>query len=122
VKLDVDSTAPELDNFAPVLGGVALLDEAGKIIAVSAYRFASVSAKQGGGGLTVELRGKPEEDQVVELLSSAAARSSSKMRRRRGRNRERDAGITTKVTLVTRQIRISLSPAFSQESPRSPNL
>ena len=52
-------------------GGVALLDEAGKIIAVSAYRFASVSAKQGGGGLTVELRGKPEE--VVELLSSAAA-------------------------------------------------
>ena len=61
----------DVSAFVGSVVDVALLDEAGKIIAVSAYRFASVSAKQGGGGLTVELRGKPEE--VVELLSSAAA-------------------------------------------------
>lgn len=68
MKVSVGSSVPDLVGFAPVLGGVALLGEAKKIAAVSVYRFASVSAKQ-GGGLTVAMRGKPGE--VVTLLYSA---------------------------------------------------
>ena len=59
--------APVLDdsdtilNIAPLMGGEhALLGEAGKIAAVSTYRFASV--KDGAtGGIDVALRGKPGE-------------------------------------------------------------
>jgi hypothetical protein len=64
-------------NIAPLVNGAALLGEAGKVTAVSAYRFSSVmptrttttsigGAGGGGGGITVGLRGKPGE--IVELM------------------------------------------------------
>lgn len=54
-----------LVNVAPVFGGTtALLGEAGKITAVSSYRFSSVVP--GSGGVAVGLRGKSGE--VVTLL------------------------------------------------------
>ena len=54
-------------NIAPVIdGGIALLGEAGKVTAVSTYRFASVHPVAGGGGVAVSIRGKPGE--VVTLL------------------------------------------------------
>ena len=56
--------------LAPVLGGVALLGEAGKVAAVSTYRFASVAAAS-GGGVAISLRGAPSE--VVTLLFADAA-------------------------------------------------
>jgi hypothetical protein len=53
-------------NIAPLIGGQhALLGEAGKIAAVSTYRFASVGAA-GSGGIVAALRGKPSE--AVTLL------------------------------------------------------
>lgn len=52
-------------NIAPLVSGQhALLGEAGKVTAVSAYRFASVSS--GSGGIVVSMRGKPGE--LVTLL------------------------------------------------------
>lgn len=53
------------------MNGAALLGEAGKVTAVSAYRFSSVTPTStataaGGDGITVGLRGKPGE--VVELM------------------------------------------------------
>ncbi len=53
-------------NVAPAFGGVALLGEAGKIAAVSTYRFASIMPGPSGKGVTAELRGKPGE--VVPLM------------------------------------------------------
>ena len=48
-------------NIAPLIGGQhALLGEAGKISAVSTYRFASVSSAS-AGGIVANLRGKPGE-------------------------------------------------------------
>ena len=51
-------------------GGVALLGEAAKAVAISTFRFASV-ASGGTGRLDVALRGAPGEE--VELLFSAGA-------------------------------------------------
>jgi len=63
-----------LVHVAPLYGSVALLGEAGKVAAVSTYRFASVL---GGtsltASLTVALRGKPRE--AVTLLFARSARS-----------------------------------------------
>ena len=58
-------------NVAPVFGDVALLGEAGKIAAVSTYRFRSVSGT--AAGITADLRGKGGE--AVTLL--VATRSGS---------------------------------------------
>ena len=58
-------------NVAPVFGDVALLGEAGKIVAVSTYRFRSVSGTT--AGITADLRGKGGE--AVTLL--VATRSGS---------------------------------------------
>jgi hypothetical protein len=53
-------------NIAPLIGGQhALLGEAGKIAAVSTYRFTSVYAAASGGIVTA-LRGKPSE--LITLL------------------------------------------------------
>ena len=61
-------------NIAPLLGGQhALLGEAGKIAAVSTYRFASVSAAP-GGGIHVVLRGKPQE-KVTLLFATRGGNS-----------------------------------------------
>jgi hypothetical protein len=67
-------------NVAPAFGDVALLGEAGKIAAVSTYRFASIAPGPSGKGVVAELRGKPGE--VVPLMfagsaAAAAADSSS---------------------------------------------
>ena len=51
-------------NVAPVFGSVALLGEAGKIAAVSTYRFKSIAATT--AGIAAELRGKSGE--VVNLM------------------------------------------------------
>ena len=56
---------PALANFAPLHGDTALLGEAGKVTAVSVFRFASVD-DAAGGGLHVKLRGAPKE--VVSIL------------------------------------------------------
>jgi len=56
-----------LVHVAPVLGSVALLGEAGKVSAMSTYRFASVEVAS--SSLTVALRGKPGEK--VGLLFAA---------------------------------------------------
>jgi hypothetical protein len=63
-------------NIAPLVDGAALLGEAGKVTAVSAYRFSYVMPTRtagggvvgdgGGGGISVGLRGKPGE--IVELM------------------------------------------------------
>lgn len=55
---------PALINVAPVHGDVALLGEAGKVTAVSVFRFASVSPA--ANGLELHLRGVPGE--TVPLL------------------------------------------------------
>ena len=53
-------------HVAPIFaGGVALLGEATKVVAVSTYRFASIESA-GAGQLAVALRGAPGE--AVELL------------------------------------------------------
>ena len=58
-------------NVAPVFGGkLALLGKAGKITAVSTFRFAAV-VPDSAGGLTVSLRGKPGE--LVSLLVATAS-------------------------------------------------
>ena len=68
-------------NISPVVNGAALLGEAGKVTAVSAYRFSSIVASdshddQGGlgngGGISVGLRGKPGE--VVEVMFAVAGK------------------------------------------------
>jgi len=51
--------------LAPVFGKVALLGEAGKVAAMSTYRFSSVVVSS-DGAITTHLRGKPGED--VKLL------------------------------------------------------
>ena len=56
-------------NIAPVIGGVALLGEAGKVTAVSTHRFASAIPAPGGDGLDLALRGKPGEH--ITLLYSS---------------------------------------------------
>ena len=53
-------------NIAPVIGGVALLGEAGKITSVSAYRFASVGAGPAGKGLSC-WRNRQAAPQAVAL-------------------------------------------------------
>ena len=86
-------------NIAPVIGGVALLGEAGKVAAVSTYRFASIAAaattgaggqRQGAAattgsanghgvgvvaGLEVTVRGVPGESVQVLFATAAAAGS-----------------------------------------------
>ena len=64
-------------NIAPLSNGVALLGEASKVTAVSAYRFSSItpSADASKGGLTVGLRGKPGE--VVALLFAVGGKCVS---------------------------------------------
>jgi hypothetical protein len=58
---------PALVNVAPVHGETALLGEAGKVTAVSVFRFASVaSSASSSSGLTVTVRGAPGE--AVELM------------------------------------------------------
>ena len=61
-------------NIAPLMNGIGLLGEAGKVTSVSAYRFASVRpvAAAGKKGVVVELRGKPGE-KVPLLFASAAS-------------------------------------------------
>ena len=54
-----------LVNLAPIFGGIALLGEAGKVAAVSTYRFVKVEVSE-GAGLRVTMRGKPAE--MVSLL------------------------------------------------------
>ena len=60
-------------NIAPVIGGVAMLGEAGKVTAVSVYRFASVEPGPSGKGIAVKLRGKPGEHVPLLFASKAAA-------------------------------------------------
>ena len=55
---------PALVNVAPVHGETALLGEAGKVTAVSVFRFGSVSSSS--SGLAVTVRGAPGE--AVELM------------------------------------------------------
>ena len=61
-------------NVAPVFGGIALLGEAGKVTAVSTYRFASVTVGSSSSKLTVGLRGKAGES--VLLLFAVQSASS----------------------------------------------
>jgi hypothetical protein len=56
-------------NIAPLIGGVALLGEAGKVTSVSSYRFSAVVIGAGGKGVQVKLRGKPGE-QVTLLFAT----------------------------------------------------
>jgi len=60
-------------NVAPAFGGVALLGEAGKIAAVSTYRFASIMPGPSGKGVAAELRGKPGEVVPLMFASGSAA-------------------------------------------------
>ena len=65
-------------NISPVVNGAALLGEAGKVTAVSAYRFSSIVASghdqggRGNAGISVGLRGKPGE--VVEVMFAVAGK------------------------------------------------
>ena len=72
---------PALVNIAPVHGDIALLGEAGKVTAVSVFRFASVAPAaaaaddtNGGGGLEVHLRGVPGESVQLLFAKRGAAR------------------------------------------------
>ena len=56
----------ELLNAAPVVGGAALLGEAGKVAALSTRRFANVSFD---GGMAAVLRGAPGEVVSVQFAS-----------------------------------------------------
>lgn len=63
-------------NVAPLMGGDhALLGEAGKITAVSAYRFASVRPGTGGTGIDVKIRGLSKEN--VTLLFATRTSTSA---------------------------------------------
>ena len=59
-------------HVAPTFGAraFALLGEAGKVAAISTYRFASVELAADGSSLEVALRGKPGEE--VTLLFAVA--------------------------------------------------
>lgn len=63
------SHQPYQVNLAPVLGSTALLGEVGKAAAVSSFRFAAVSLRD-GGQVAVEMRGAPGE--TVQLLYAQA--------------------------------------------------
>ena len=64
--LALNLLSPTQVNVAPLLNGLALLGEAGKVTAVSSYRFASISVDNSTSGLSVDLRGGPGE--LVTLL------------------------------------------------------
>jgi hypothetical protein len=68
ISLPLAPLSPAQWNVAPLVGGLAVLGEEGKVAAVSSYRFASIAAA--GGAATVALRGAPGED--VTLLWAAA--------------------------------------------------
>ena len=68
LKLDVQ--VPDQLNIAPVMGGVALLGEQGKVTAVSTYRFTSVVA--GEGGLEVTMQGETSETITLMFARKAA--------------------------------------------------
>jgi hypothetical protein len=73
MKLAKNTDVTSHVNVAPVFsGGVALLGEAGKVTAVSEYRFAYVHRND--GKLQAGLRGKPGE--VVTLLFAKQASAS----------------------------------------------
>lgn len=60
----VNMSLPSNDDFSqvlvsPVMQGVALLGEVGKVTPVSVYRFSSIYSNS--SGMTVHLRGKPDE-------------------------------------------------------------
>ena len=65
-------------NIAPVINGAVLLGEAGKVTAVSSFRFSSVGASTtgtatgAGSGIAVGLRGKAGE--VVALMFSVGGK------------------------------------------------
>jgi hypothetical protein len=74
MKLAKNTDSTSHVNVAPVFtGGVALLGEAGKVTAVSEYRFEYVHSQE--GKLQVGLRGKPGE--VVTLLFAKQASASA---------------------------------------------
>ena len=68
-------------NVAPVINGVALLGEVGKVTAVSSHRFASVAPSSTsaslGAGLNVGLRGKAGEE-VTLLYATGSATAGYK--------------------------------------------
>lgn len=71
--VSLEDHIPDQINIAPVINGVAVLGEAGKVAAVSTYRFKSVAA---GGpapedGAKVEIRGEAKE--VVVILYAATS-------------------------------------------------
>ena len=68
IALPLAPLAPAQWGVAPLVDGLALLGEEGKVAAVSSYRFASIVA--GGGSAAVGLRGAPGE--AVTLLWAAA--------------------------------------------------
>lgn len=64
-SLSLASHVAAIAHVAPVWpGGIALLGEAGKLVPLSSYRFASVTST-GEGTLIVKLRGAPNEAVVL---------------------------------------------------------
>ena len=70
VAVRLENHMPHQVNIAPVLAGVALLGEQGKVAAVSTYRFASVVSH--GGGLLVTIRGEPKEPVTLLFTTEAS--------------------------------------------------
>jgi hypothetical protein len=77
VRLE-DVGHPQQVNIAPVIGGVALLGEKGKVTAVSTFRFPAVAAssaeaQDSAGGLDVTVRGAVGESVTLFYATAGAA-------------------------------------------------
>lgn len=68
------SVSDTIANVAPVFGSVALLGEAGKITAISTYRFKLIDVT--AAGIEATLRGKPGEIVTLMVATKSASGNS----------------------------------------------